>query len=242
MAKYDATVVGVPFDGGATYRAGTRFGPQGIRRISSLYTPYNYGQPPAPTPETPQRALSGAAPYRPPSRTPARHTSPRRRDGRRPARADDALRRRRRLHDPGKPREVFRPDLERGRVHRGLGLDALHHGARRTRRTPCARAVPPSNQRAAPTAPPPPRPGSARRAATTPSASRRCAASPPSPPRRSGSSTSTATPTSRRRTWTSACTRRRGSTPQTCQTSAPRTWCKLGSEAGRCRAWRWRRW
>jgi agmatinase len=40
--KYDATVVGVPFDGGCTYRPGTRFGPQGIRRISALYTPYNY--------------------------------------------------------------------------------------------------------------------------------------------------------------------------------------------------------
>jgi agmatinase len=39
---FDATVVGVPFDGGCTYRAGTRFGPQGIRRISALYTPYNY--------------------------------------------------------------------------------------------------------------------------------------------------------------------------------------------------------
>lgn len=39
---YDAAVVGVPFDGGCTYRAGTRFGPQGIRRISALYTPYNY--------------------------------------------------------------------------------------------------------------------------------------------------------------------------------------------------------
>ena len=35
-------MVGVPFDGGCTYRAGTRFGPQGIRRISALYTPYNY--------------------------------------------------------------------------------------------------------------------------------------------------------------------------------------------------------
>lgn len=42
VAGYDATVVGVPFDGGCTYRAGTRFGPQGIRRISALYTPYNY--------------------------------------------------------------------------------------------------------------------------------------------------------------------------------------------------------
>jgi agmatinase len=42
VGNYDATVVGVPFDGGCTYRAGTRFGPQGIRRISALYTPYNY--------------------------------------------------------------------------------------------------------------------------------------------------------------------------------------------------------
>lgn len=40
--KYDATVMGVPFDGGTTYRSGTRFGPQGIRRISALYSPYNY--------------------------------------------------------------------------------------------------------------------------------------------------------------------------------------------------------
>lgn len=42
VGGFDATVVGVPFDGGCTYRAGTRFGPQGIRRISALYTPYNY--------------------------------------------------------------------------------------------------------------------------------------------------------------------------------------------------------
>ncbi|HKK13288.1 MAG TPA: agmatinase family protein [Gammaproteobacteria bacterium] len=42
VGKYDAAIVGVPFDGGTTYRPGTRFGPQGIRRISALYTPYNY--------------------------------------------------------------------------------------------------------------------------------------------------------------------------------------------------------
>jgi agmatinase len=42
VGNYDAAVVGVPFDGGCTYRSGTRFGPQGIRRISALYTPYNY--------------------------------------------------------------------------------------------------------------------------------------------------------------------------------------------------------
>lgn len=42
VGNYDATVLGIPFDGGTTYRAGTRFGPQGVRKISALYTPYNY--------------------------------------------------------------------------------------------------------------------------------------------------------------------------------------------------------
>jgi agmatinase len=42
VGKFDVAVMGVPFDGGTTYRPGTRFGPQGIRRISALYTPYNY--------------------------------------------------------------------------------------------------------------------------------------------------------------------------------------------------------
>ncbi len=42
VGSYDVAVLGVPFDGGTTYRPGTRFGPQGIRRISALYTPYNY--------------------------------------------------------------------------------------------------------------------------------------------------------------------------------------------------------
>lgn len=42
VGMYDCAVVGVPFDGGCTYRPGARFGPQGIRRISALYTPYNY--------------------------------------------------------------------------------------------------------------------------------------------------------------------------------------------------------
>ncbi|NMM44931.1 agmatinase family protein [Rhodospirillaceae bacterium KN72] len=42
VGQYDATVLGVPFDGGTTYRPGTRFGPQGLRKISALYTPYNY--------------------------------------------------------------------------------------------------------------------------------------------------------------------------------------------------------
>lgn len=42
VGRYDAAIVGVPFDGGTTYRPGARFGPQGIRRIAALYTPYNY--------------------------------------------------------------------------------------------------------------------------------------------------------------------------------------------------------
>jgi agmatinase len=42
VGKYDAAVMGVPFDGGTTYRPGARFGPQGVRRISALYTPYNF--------------------------------------------------------------------------------------------------------------------------------------------------------------------------------------------------------
>lgn len=42
VGRYDATVLGVPFDGGTTFRPGARFGPQGIRKISALYTPYNY--------------------------------------------------------------------------------------------------------------------------------------------------------------------------------------------------------
>jgi agmatinase len=40
--SYDVAVFGVPFDGGTTYRPGTRFGPQGIRKISALYTPYYF--------------------------------------------------------------------------------------------------------------------------------------------------------------------------------------------------------
>jgi agmatinase len=42
VGRYDAAVIGIPFDSGTTYRPGTRFGPQGIRRISALYSPYNY--------------------------------------------------------------------------------------------------------------------------------------------------------------------------------------------------------
>ena len=39
---YDVVVFGAPFDSGTTYRPGTRFGPQGIRRISALYGTYSF--------------------------------------------------------------------------------------------------------------------------------------------------------------------------------------------------------
>jgi len=42
VGEYDVAVMGVPFDIGTTYRSGTRFGPQAIRRISALYQTYNY--------------------------------------------------------------------------------------------------------------------------------------------------------------------------------------------------------
>ncbi len=42
VGEYDVAIMGVPHDSGTTYRPGTRFGPQGIRRISALYTPYNF--------------------------------------------------------------------------------------------------------------------------------------------------------------------------------------------------------
>ena len=40
VGDYQAAFVGVPFDTGTTYRSGTRFGPQGVRRISALYDGY----------------------------------------------------------------------------------------------------------------------------------------------------------------------------------------------------------
>jgi agmatinase len=40
--EYDIAILGAPFDGGTTYRSGTRFGPQGIRKISALYGTYSF--------------------------------------------------------------------------------------------------------------------------------------------------------------------------------------------------------
>src|SRR5690242_7715814 len=41
ILKRDFVILGAPFDTSASYRAGTRFGPEGIRRISSLLRPAN---------------------------------------------------------------------------------------------------------------------------------------------------------------------------------------------------------
>lgn len=42
VGHYDVAFMGIPFDIGTTYRSGTRFGPQAMRRISALYTSYFY--------------------------------------------------------------------------------------------------------------------------------------------------------------------------------------------------------
>ena len=41
VGNYDVAILGAPFDMGTTYRAGCRFGPQAVRRISALYDSYN---------------------------------------------------------------------------------------------------------------------------------------------------------------------------------------------------------
>jgi agmatinase len=41
IGRHEVAVVGAPFDMGTTYRAGARFGPQAIRRISALYDSYS---------------------------------------------------------------------------------------------------------------------------------------------------------------------------------------------------------
>lgn len=42
VGNHEVAIVGVPLDTGTTYRPGPRFGPEAMRRISSLYTPYYY--------------------------------------------------------------------------------------------------------------------------------------------------------------------------------------------------------
>src|SRR6185437_13944170 len=40
ISQFEAAFVGAPFDSATTYRPGTRFGPQAVRRISALYDGY----------------------------------------------------------------------------------------------------------------------------------------------------------------------------------------------------------
>lgn len=42
LAAMDTALVGIPFDGGTSYRAGTRFGPREIRSQSSMIRPFNH--------------------------------------------------------------------------------------------------------------------------------------------------------------------------------------------------------
>src|SRR5918997_445501 len=44
LGNADAAVVGAPFDTGASFRAGARFGPEAIRSVSHLLRPYNPSQ------------------------------------------------------------------------------------------------------------------------------------------------------------------------------------------------------
>jgi agmatinase len=44
VAKADIVVVGIPFDGGVSYRPGARFGPSHVRESSRLLRPYNPAQ------------------------------------------------------------------------------------------------------------------------------------------------------------------------------------------------------
>jgi agmatinase len=41
IGQYDVAIVGAPFDMGTTYRPGTRFGPEAVRRISGVYDSYS---------------------------------------------------------------------------------------------------------------------------------------------------------------------------------------------------------
>src|SRR6476646_8420943 len=41
--ELDVAIIGVPFDGGTTYRPGPRFGPRGVRNQSAIIRPCNPG-------------------------------------------------------------------------------------------------------------------------------------------------------------------------------------------------------
>jgi agmatinase len=64
VGRADVVVLGAPFDGATTFRAGARFGPAGIREASLLLRPYNDRQGIAPF-EVAQVADAGDAPASP---------------------------------------------------------------------------------------------------------------------------------------------------------------------------------
>ncbi|HEV2953252.1 MAG TPA: arginase family protein, partial [Candidatus Dormibacteraeota bacterium] len=41
LGDAEVAILGAPLDAGTTYRPGTRFGPQGIRRATNLFSPYS---------------------------------------------------------------------------------------------------------------------------------------------------------------------------------------------------------
>ena len=41
VAQWDVGIVGIPFDGGTSYRPGARFGPAAVRQASRLLRPYH---------------------------------------------------------------------------------------------------------------------------------------------------------------------------------------------------------
>ncbi len=99
VGNYDVAIIGAPFDMGTTYRAGCRFGPQAVRRISALYDSYNA--------DMARRPLRGAQPLR------------RRRHLRHPVEPREVLR-------PDRPRRLVRPRAGRvPRRHRRRPLDRL---------------------------------------------------------------------------------------------------------------------
>ena len=48
VERADIAVVGVPFDGGVSFRPGARFGPSHVREVSRLLRPWNPAQQVAP--------------------------------------------------------------------------------------------------------------------------------------------------------------------------------------------------
>ena len=221
VGNYDATVMGVPYDGGTTYRSGTRFGPQGIRRISALYSPYNYelGVDLREQMTLCARAAQFAAQFSSAIRrnSPTAHAAhppaPHRCD------AGDVF------TIPANIEKTF-DQISNAVAHvAASGSFPVILGGDHSIGFPTVRGLASVTSK---------RIGMRWGAPRTP----RAADAPPQPSHpallpRQGSFTSTGTPTSRRPTSTSGCTRRRTFTPPRSQTFGPRTSYRSASAAGR---------